>query len=86
LVIEVADSSLAYDIGDKASLYAAAGIADYWVIDVNDRRIRVFRNPQPDSAQHYGYGYTQVHVLGPKESISPLASPGNSAAIIDLLP
>jgi Uma2 family endonuclease len=86
LVIEVADSSLAYDIGDKASLYAAAGIADYWVIDVNDRRIHVFRNPQPDPAQHYGYGYAQVHVLGPKESISPLASPGNSVAIIDLLP
>ena len=34
LVVEVADSSLGFDTGEKADLYAAAGIADYWVVDV----------------------------------------------------
>jgi len=86
LIVEVADSSLAYDTGEKASLYAAAGIADYWVIDVNESRLHVFRSPQPDPTQHYGHGYTQIQVLIPSESISPLASPGHSVTIAELLP
>ncbi|MGO8688479.1 MAG: Uma2 family endonuclease [Thermoguttaceae bacterium] len=45
LVIEVAESSLAVDTGEKADLYAAAGIADYWVVDVAAERIEVRREP-----------------------------------------
>lgn len=45
LVIEVAETSLAYDTGEKAALYAAAGIADYWVVDVAGRVIEVRRDP-----------------------------------------
>jgi Uma2 family endonuclease len=37
LVVEVSDTSLAFDRGDKASLYAAAGIADYWIVNLNER-------------------------------------------------
>ena len=45
LVIEVAESSLAYDTGQKAELYAAAGIADYWVVEVAARAMEVHRDP-----------------------------------------
>ena len=45
LVVEVAESSLALDTGEKADLYAAAGIADYWVVDVAAERIEVRRGP-----------------------------------------
>jgi Uma2 family endonuclease len=45
LVIEVAESSLGVDTGEKADLYAAAGIGDYWVVDVAARRIEVRREP-----------------------------------------
>jgi Uma2 family endonuclease len=45
LLIEVAESSLAYDAGEKADLYAAAGIADYWVVNLPDRCIEVRREP-----------------------------------------
>lgn len=45
LVVEVAASSLAYDCGEKADLYAAAGIRDYWVVALEDRVIEVRRNP-----------------------------------------
>jgi Uma2 family endonuclease len=45
LIVEVADSSLAYDRGEKAALYARAGIADYWVVNIPDRAIEVRRNP-----------------------------------------
>jgi Uma2 family endonuclease len=86
LVIEIADSSLAFDTGDKASLYAAAGIEDYWVIDVNDRRLHVFRGPTPDPARKYGHWYSQVTVLKPADTVAPLAAPGSSVAVGDLLP
>jgi Uma2 family endonuclease len=46
LVIEVADSSLRYDRGEKADLYAEAGVRDYWVVDAQGRRVVVFRDPQ----------------------------------------
>jgi hypothetical protein len=45
LVAEVAESSLAYDRGDKAALYARAGFADYWIVNLVDRRIEVHRDP-----------------------------------------
>lgn len=44
LVIEVADSSLKYDREVKASLYAAASIQDYWILDVIDRQLYTFRH------------------------------------------
>src|SRR5205823_2747186 len=65
LVVEVAESSLAYDTGEKASLYAAAGIEDYWVIDVEHRRLLVFRGPMADPNQKYGHRYAQVAALDP---------------------
>src|SRR5580692_9562623 len=49
LVVEVADSSLSTDLGEKAALYAAAGIADYWVVDLVHRCLVVHRDPQPNA-------------------------------------
>jgi Uma2 family endonuclease len=86
LVIEVADSSLAYDLGDKASLYAAAGIADYWVLDVVNHRLHVFRDPRPDPTQRFGYGYFQQVIRGPADTVSPLAAPAASVRVGELLP
>jgi len=45
LIVEVADSSLKYDRTTKHSLYATASIAEYWIVDLNERRLEVFRNP-----------------------------------------
>lgn len=45
LVVEVSESSLAYDCGEKADLYAAAGVRDYWVANLVDRVIEVRRAP-----------------------------------------
>ena len=86
LIVEIADTSLAFDTGDKASLYAAAGIADYWVIDVNDRRLHVFRDPQPDPGAKYGASYKGVCVLVHTDTIAPLAATANPVLVGDLLP
>jgi Uma2 family endonuclease len=48
LLIEVADTSLAYDLGEKCQLYAEAGIRDYWVFDIPNRLVHVFRDPSKD--------------------------------------
>lgn len=68
LVIEVAESSLQYDTGEKADLYAEAGIADYWVINLIDRAIEVRRDPA--SGQ---YRSVKSHEGG--EEVRPLAAP-----------
>lgn len=46
LLVEVAETSLDFDTGPKAALYAAAGIPDYWVIDLVGRAVVVFRDPR----------------------------------------
>ncbi|MEX2173736.1 MAG: Uma2 family endonuclease [Pirellulaceae bacterium] len=68
LVIEVADSSLAFDCGAKANLYAAGGIADYWVVDVQQRTVHLFRQPGKR-----GYGQRLTYKEG--QQLSPLAFP-----------
>ncbi len=65
LLIEVADSSLSYDLGEKCQLYAEAGIRDYWVVDIPSRLIHVFRDPNSG-------GYGTRHGLAANEEISPL--------------
>lgn len=68
LLIEVADSSAEYDIGEKALLYAQAGIRDYWVVLVNEAAVVRHRGPTPE-------GYQEVTRLAGADAISPLAMP-----------
>jgi Uma2 family endonuclease len=66
LVIEVSDSSLGTDRFDKAELYAEADIKDYWIVNVQERCVEVFRDPHKER-------YRTMKTLQPDESISPLA-------------
>jgi Uma2 family endonuclease len=86
LVVEVSDSSLDYDTTEKASLYASAGIADYWVIDLLNRQLIVFRDPQADSTKPFGFIYADISMHQPGQSVSPLAAPGSFVSVDDLLP
>lgn len=73
LVIEVSDSSLNYDRGTKAKLYAQAGIADYWVINLRDSCIEVFRDPQDGEFQSHEVferGHTVRPLRFPKLKLS----------------
>jgi Uma2 family endonuclease len=51
LVIEVAETSLAMDRDFKLPIYAASGIIEYWILNLIDRRLEAFRQPQAPSAQ-----------------------------------
>ncbi len=85
LIIEVADSSLSYDRGRKGSLYARAGIRDYWIVNLVDRQLEVYRDPLPDATQHYGHRYGSRTDLVPPATVSPLALPTAAIAVADLL-
>lgn len=86
LVVEVSESTLSYARGRKASLFAAAGIADYWVIDVNARRIEVCRRPVPSPSARHGFAYADRVTFGSGDIISPLAAPHAALAVTELLP
>jgi Uma2 family endonuclease len=68
LIIEVADSTLLGDRQQKAPVYAKAGIADYWILDVNTRQVYVFREPTQD-------GYRQETILAANAVLAPVAFP-----------
>ena len=79
LVIEVAETSLAYDRTRKARAYAASGIPEYWLINLPDRRIEVLTDPEPAAQQ-----YRQQRVAFPGDV---LALPGGKTiAAADILP
>jgi Uma2 family endonuclease len=78
LVVEIADSSLRYDIGHKAALYASFGIRELWVIDAVRLTARVFREPAAD-------GYRNASDFGPADRITPLIAPEAFALRLDAL-
>lgn len=78
LLIEVADSTLSFDRVIKGQLYAAAGIADYWIIDLVHRQLLVLREPTAE-------GYASVQTLAAGDSVAPLAFPDVTIAVSELL-
>ncbi len=79
LVVEVADSTLKYDCEVKDKLYAQSGIADYWVLDLKNRQLHIFRNPTTT-------GYTSHLILTAPHAIAPLAFPHIILALADIFP
>ena len=86
LIVEVSLSRLAFDRDGKGSLYARAGIADYWIVNLPDRRLEVYREPVAHGAAPFGWRYGRVVTLGPDERVSPRAAPAAAIAVADLLP
>src|SRR5258708_787473 len=78
LVVEVADTTLNYDLTVKAGLYARAGIEDYWVLDLNGRRMIVHREPEAGV-------YKSVVAYAETERVAPLAAPDHALLVRDVL-
>jgi len=86
LAVEVAASSLDFDRRQKSSLYARAGIRDYWIVNLVDRLLEVHRDPEPDPSAPYGWRYRSVTALAPPALVAPLAFTSSRIAVADLLP
>jgi Uma2 family endonuclease len=63
LVIEVADSTIQFDRETKAPIYAAAGISEYWIFNLIDERLEIYRQPE-------GSIYTSIQIITPPQSVN----------------
>lgn len=79
LVVEVADTTLTFDLTIKAALYARAGIVEYWVLDVVGCRLIVHRDPQAGK-------YTTILVYAENESLAPLGAPQSEFSVMQAFP
>ena len=79
LLVEVADTTLQFDLGTKIPLYARCGIAEAWVIDVQERTVRVFRDPSAS-------GYRMSFTVSGDESVVALALPAAVVSLAALFP
>jgi Uma2 family endonuclease len=86
LVVEVADTTLNYDLTEKAELYATARVPEYWVLDLNARQLHVLRDPGPLPSNLDAVAYRAHATLGPLDTVSPLAAPNSPLTVSDLLP
>jgi len=86
LVVEVADTSLALDRLRKGGLYARAGIADYWVVNLVDQVLEVYREPVRVPSGQGGWKYASVRLLRRNAVVIPLAAPRARIRVAALLP
>jgi Uma2 family endonuclease len=77
LLIEIAQSSLPRDLGDKAHRYAQAGVSDYWVLDVKAKSVIVHRAPREG-------GYTSVQAFETGQTVESLLKPALAVSVADL--
>jgi Uma2 family endonuclease len=80
LAVEISDSSLTKDRGLKLVSYAQAWITEYWIVNLINRQLEVYRNPIPSGT------YTDFHIYLPGEVVIPISLPTKAIAVADLLP
>lgn len=79
LLVEVSDSSLAFDQGAKRAVYAKQGVVEYWVVNIPGKCIHVYRDP-------WGDRYTQAMECTLADTVSPRALPVIQVAVGTLFP
>jgi len=86
LLVEVAESTLGFDRRYKGSLYARAGVSDYWIVNLIDRVVEIHRAPGSATGARFGWRYADVRTFREGASVSPLARADITIAVADLLP
>ena len=74
LIVEVAQSSLSFDRRYKGSVYARAGIADYWIVNLRRRVLEVYREPIANATSRFAWKYARVRILKASASVAPGAT------------
>lgn len=78
LVAEISDTTLAFDLNDKARVYAQAGVIEYWVVDLGGRRLLAHRGPAAE-------GFQEIVEYTEHESAAPLCRPDAIVCVNDIL-
>jgi Uma2 family endonuclease len=86
LVIEVSDTTYLKDSGPKLRMYARAGVEEYWILNLPEDRLEVYRQPErlPSAVVRWRYGSARSFQRG--ENVSPLSRPDLTFPVSDLLP
>ena len=85
LVVEVSDTTLTFDQTVKAALYAQSGIPEYWILNLVEACVEIYRSPYAPTSPEGAY-YQEKQILGRAESTSLVLAPEISVAVADLLP
>jgi Uma2 family endonuclease len=85
MVVEIADSSLRLD-RMKAASYASAGVPDYWIVNLQDRNVEVYRDAVRDLSSEPGFRYASQLTFSESESVVPLLAPGSPILVKEFLP
>jgi len=83
LLVEMSDATLLTDRTRKSVSYAAAGILEYWIVNLVNRQLEVFRDP---ATAESGSFYKTTLILLEDDSVSPLHAPNSTITVSDLLP
>ncbi len=84
LIVEVSDSSLSYDRERKARRYAQAGMPEYWILNLIEQCLEIYRMPTTPGAEEPHYQH--IRVASQEETVSPLGAPEAVFAVSELLP
>ena len=86
LTVEVAESSPRRRPRAQGRRLREAGLADYWIVNLIDRVLEVYREPAADPSSPFGWRYGRREVFRPPASVRPLAMPSAAIRVADLLP
>ena len=86
LLVEISKATLQYDRTTKASLYASLGIADYWIVNLTDNQVEVYRQPIAHASGEFGHDYASRQIYQRGQSVALLEVPTVSIAVDDMLP
>lgn len=86
LVIEISDTTLRYDRTRKLSLYAKFSVQEYWIVNLRDRRLEIYRRPIEDENAFYGFSYAETLIFTETDFVAPLAMPNAKIKVADVLP
>jgi Uma2 family endonuclease len=86
LVVEVSDSTLRYDRGYKQRLYASNAVPEYWIVNLQDNVLEVYREAKPNPHEGLTHQYDHVTSLDATGSIAPLVLPRTTIRVSQLIP
>jgi Uma2 family endonuclease len=86
LVVEISETTLKYDRNRKASIYARAMIDEYWIVNLKQRQLEVYRHSTQDAIAPLGFKYRDKLILKAGDTVSPMMKPEAVIAVADLLP
>ena len=84
LIVEVAETSVGFDRDLKGSLYARAGVPDFWIVNLAGERLEVYREPLAAPRARFGHRYSRRRLLVAGDTVGALSAP--LVPIADLLP